>query len=1064
MKTSNDSFARGTHAIVAALVLVVAGVAAQAQTVVVPAGLAAREGTGSSGILNAAAREQTVYAATNFPAGQIVIQQLMFRPNVSDYLPGAPFSATISNLQVTLSTTQKSPGGLSATFSDNAGPDATVVVNGAVNLSSAFTGPATGPKAFDIVVPLSQPFTYNPAAGNLLVDIQNVSGNATTPVDAEDSTVGAASRVIAGSPLSATGSPDSDADVLQLVYSQEVNTNSGSCSTPPSGMVGWWRGEGDAMDSVGGNNGTLNNGVGFAAGEVGTAFSFNGINQFVQVSNSPALNLTNALTLEAWVKVAGYSANDSLVILSKDCPFCFVQYALGMDHVNGKWVFDSLLGHGSSYTVLTGATAVQLGVWYHVAMTFDGATLKLYVNGVADGSIASIPPLPTSQPFMIGGLSSGPFDFYGLVDEVSIYNRALTALEVQGIFNAGSAGKCAPSAVPPQISSNPVDETIYEGQTASFTVGATGSQPLSYQWYLDGTNALAGATNSELDLANVQASQAGSYSVAVSNGAGSTNSQAATLTVNVLSGNCLTPPSGLVAWWRGEGDATDSIGGNNGTLNNGVSFVNGEVGSAFSFNGVNQYVEVPATSALNLTNDLTLEAWVNVAGYSANDSLVILSKDCPFCFVQYALGMDNVNGHWVFDSLLGHGGSYTVLTGATAVQLGTWYHVAMTFDGSNLDLYVNGTLDGTVASAPPLPTSQPFMIGGLSSGPFDFHGLVDEVSIYNRALAAGEVQSVFEAGNLGKCAPTNSTPPPPPPSTNSCVTPPSGLVGWWRGESNTVDSVAGNNGTTNAVGFATGEVGTAFSFNGVNQYVEITNSPALDLTNDFTLEAWVNLRGYSANDSLVIMGKDCPFCFVQYALGMDNVNGQWVFDSLLGHGNSYTVLTGATTVQADSWYHVAMTFDGSTLKLYVNGALDGSVAGTPPSPTTQPFVIGGLTSGPFNFNGLVDEVSVYNRALTDAEVAQIYGAGVAGKCTSGPQVAGRTSPDLKIAASANRVGLSWPSAATPGAMLEASSNLIDWHLVTPSLTTNLNMVNTQMGDTGHGVFFRLRRPQVAAPQ
>src|SRR5512140_595704 len=74
------------------------------------------------------------------------------------------------------------------------------------------------------------------------------------------------------------------------------------CVLPPAGQVAWWRAEGDATDTAGGNNGMLTNGATFAPGEVGQSFIFYGTNCYVEVPNSPALMLTNALTIEFWVK------------------------------------------------------------------------------------------------------------------------------------------------------------------------------------------------------------------------------------------------------------------------------------------------------------------------------------------------------------------------------------------------------------------------------------------------------------------------------------------------------------------------------------------------------------------------------------------------------------------------------------------------------------------------------------------------------------------------------------------------------------------------------------------
>jgi hypothetical protein len=100
-------------------------------------------------------------------------------------------------------------------------------------------------------------------------------------------------------------------------------------------------------------------------------------------------------------------------------------------------------------------------------------------------------------------------------------------------------------------------------------------------------------------LSNVQPAQAGNYTMRVTNAFGSTISSNAVLTISQAPG-CATLPAGLVSWWAGEDSANDSYGTNNGTLQGGMSFVPGKVGQAFSFNGTNAYVAVPASSSLNV--------------------------------------------------------------------------------------------------------------------------------------------------------------------------------------------------------------------------------------------------------------------------------------------------------------------------------------------------------------------------------------------------------------------------------------------------------------------------------
>lgn len=192
-------------------------VACNAESLPIPAVLAGVEGGGGSSVLRNSIRLQEVYAGSQFPALPMVIHQLRWRPSA---LFGQAFSATISNLQVNLSTTARQPDGLSALFAENVGSNDTVVFSGPITLSSAFTGPANGPKAWDIVVPLTTPFLYDPAAGNLLVDIRNHSGSLVTFVDAGQAAGDGASRAFAlGSGSTTATTRDSGADVIQLCFS-----------------------------------------------------------------------------------------------------------------------------------------------------------------------------------------------------------------------------------------------------------------------------------------------------------------------------------------------------------------------------------------------------------------------------------------------------------------------------------------------------------------------------------------------------------------------------------------------------------------------------------------------------------------------------------------------------------------------------------------------------------------------------------------------------------------------------------------------------------------------------
>ena len=187
---------------------------------------------------------------------------------------------------------------------------------------------------------------------------------------------------------------------------------------------------------------------------------------------------------------------------------------------------------GGSWATLDCSTTLAIGTWYHVAMVYNGSGVTGYINGVADGVRSLSGSLAaTDNGLRIGAYATVyPGFFPGLIDELSLYSRALSAAEVLALFNAGVDGKC-PAPTSPIIITPPQNISVVAGLTASFSVSVVGAAPISFQWRLGGTN-LPGATNNPLALPNAQSIQAGTYSVAVFNPLGNTNSPNAVLTIN----------------------------------------------------------------------------------------------------------------------------------------------------------------------------------------------------------------------------------------------------------------------------------------------------------------------------------------------------------------------------------------------------------------------------------------------------------------------------------------------------------------------------------------------------
>lgn len=230
-----------------------------------------------------------------------------------------------------------------------------------------------------------------------------------------------------------------------------------ACVTPPSGMVGWWPGDLNANDIAdANNNGALNGDIDFiGTGMVDEAFTINAPGPgYVQIPNSSPLLEPSNVTVDAWVRADG-TPGRFRYILAKGAKGCLAaSYGLytGFDSGLQFYVFDGT----TTFVVSPAATAAEVwdGSWHHVAGTYDGANVRLYLDGIEVGggtptSIAIGYGLSTDNDLVIGNyldngacLSPTPFSFIGEIDEVELFNVALSAADIGAIYNAGSAGKC----------------------------------------------------------------------------------------------------------------------------------------------------------------------------------------------------------------------------------------------------------------------------------------------------------------------------------------------------------------------------------------------------------------------------------------------------------------------------------------------------------------------------------------------------------------------------------------------------------------------------------------------
>lgn len=278
------------------------------------------------------------------------------------------------------------------------------------------------------------------------------------------------------------------------------------CVPPPYDMTNWWPGDGNANDIQGNHDGIPGGGVDFPTGKVAQAFRFDG-QATVIVPDDPGFTLgSRPFTIDLWVNFSRLNGRDP-----------FIGHDEGEGEVN-KWIFwydeeghDQLSGvpalrfHINSQDIgpidpVVAPWNPQTGQWYHVAVTRDSSTYSLYIDGVQVAMQSNALEIPDPAFDLTIG-SSEIFFLDGLIDEVEIFERALTADEIKSIYNAGSAGKCKPGTAfnvvldikpgsfPNTINCRNRKGVIPVAILSTATFDATTVDPLSVRFGKNGTEA-----------------------------------------------------------------------------------------------------------------------------------------------------------------------------------------------------------------------------------------------------------------------------------------------------------------------------------------------------------------------------------------------------------------------------------------------------------------------------------------------------------------------------------------------------------------------------------------------
>jgi len=425
--------------------------------------------------------------------------------------------------------------------------------------------------------------------------------------------------------------------------------------------------------------------------------------------------------------------------------------------------------------------------------------------------------------------------------------------------------------------------------------------------------------------------------------------------------------TGLVSYWSfNELDGSDAVnavdvwGSNDGTNNGGAWIEDGFRGHGIDFDGIDDNVTILDDDSLDFgTNaDFSFCLWVNVSTYGSGKQLLV-KRDGPESDYEIMLQSDGKIALWV--------GEATGVVSTSTVPIDEWSHICVVRESGTVKAYLNTNPEISAASARDVSSDANLYLGKdpwEPNGDGEYYdGLMDEVAIWNRALSDTEINELYYS--YVECIFEDSA------LCNS-------LVSYWPFDNEvggiTEDSWRNNDGTNNGATLASGKVGDAYSFDGVDDYISVPDAPELSGGGkDFTWAFWVKPRELGE----IPFSKYKDTNDKDWGFVIDGISGGIAFGYENDGNQGPSVVSSPLII--DSWNYVVATYDESsdTVTFYIAGVYSSSGVLDYKLPDTTTNIAFGRRNYPYDgsyayFNGDIDEVGIWNRGLSEDEVGELY--------------------------------------------------------------------------------------------